>query len=502
MTYTSLNFVLFMIVLLGLYYCPLFKDRQWIIVLSGSLFFYLYNGYKYAYFILLTALSIYLASLYIGREKKGKRLVFWLCLIFNFSLLVFLKYYNFVASGIGLKELKLFLPLGISFYTFSATGYLIDVYWGNIKPEKNFFFFLSFISFFPSVIQGPINSYNQLGKELKENHELTYENIRDGLARIIWGLFKKMIIADRAVIALDKYCENTSLYNGTVTLFMVLLYAAQLYTDFSGGIDISIGVSRLLGIKLRENFRRPYFAQSISEYWQRWHISLGDWMKRYLFYPLTTSSLFMKLSSSLRKSKFLQSPSGKNVARVLPGALASFIVFMVVGIWHGANDKYLGFGFWNASVIAVSILLTPTFRKWKKALKINEKSNWWKLFKMFRTFTIVLIGYYFDIAENFKAAMVMLKRTFSDQNFFEAYGVIKELGLTKSDYILIFLMLLVVLFVSIQQEKYNSDNPWDLLKGKKMIVKWVCLFIILFFIAIYGIYGPGYNPRDFVYMQF
>ncbi len=323
MALTSLPFAIFAIITGILYFVYPKKEQRWVILLIASCFFYLYNSFRYAAFIVVTILSIYFAAVKMDdisaetrktvKEKKAewsreekkafkeaagkrKKRILALTLILNFGILFLLKYFNFMSGSIAAligaspesaPQIRLLLPLGISFYTFIATGYLIDVYRETVTPERNIFKFALFVSFFPQIVQGPISQYGKLHDQLIEPHDLEWTNFKQGIMNVTWGLFKKLVIADCAWKAIKAYYDNGGIngtedmpgYGGTMVLFITLLYALQLYADFSGGIDISRGICRVIGIDLEVNFRQPYFSRSISEYWRRWHITLGAWMK-------------------------------------------------------------------------------------------------------------------------------------------------------------------------------------------------------------------------------
>ena len=546
MALTSLPFALFTIITALVYFVYPKKEQRWVILLIASCFFYVYNSFQYSAFILITIITVYLASsrmtaiseetrsvvkakkaewsreekkAYKESADKRRRRVLAGVLVLNFGILFILKYFNFLSGSIAAiigaspdsaPQIRLLLPLGISFYTFIATGYLIDVYRETIEPERNIFKFALFVSFFPHIIQGPISSFSKLRDQLIEPHDLEWLNFKHGIMLICWGLFKKLVIADRVWIAIKAYYSNGGIYgnddfagySGTMVLFVTLLYALQLYADFSGGIDISRGICRILGIELEMNFRQPYFSKSISEYWRRWHISLGAWMKNYVFYPIAMSDLSKRVSKSIAASSFGKTAAGKHLSRVLMTAVASFIVFLLVGIWHGANSKYIAFGVWNGLIIMLSALLGPVYEKARSALHIRESAAWWKLFQMLRTFIIVLIGYVFDIADNFTNAMQMLWLMLTDQT---ASGVMKQLhtlGLVKAEYAAVMICTLVLLYFSIRLEQTSLDSPADLLERRSGFIQWIALFMLIICILIAGTYGPIYDPAGFIYMQF
>ena len=540
MNYTSLNFILFVALTVLVYFLFPLKKQKWSVLLVASYVFYLFAGYKYVAFILFTTVSTYLFALWINRigvksketlklnkqtwdrDKKKKfknsikhkkRLVMALVLLVNFGILAFLKYYNFFAGslndvmgmfGIGFSAptLKLFLPLGISFYTFQSMGYIVDVYREKVAPEKNIAKLALFVSFFPQIIQGPISFYDQLAHQLYEPHKFDFTRFKYGMELILWGFFKKLIIADRAVVAINTVTADYAAYNGTTLTFTILLYALQLYADFSGGIDISRGVAQIFGIDMVDNFKRPYFAKSINDYWRRWHITLGAWLKNYLFYPLAMSNLFINASKKMKGTKFGSTKAGAHIAKVLPTSIASLIVFLVVGIWHGANWKYVAFGIWNGGIIMISILLKPIFDWVLAKLRINAQSFAYGVFQMLRTFLVVLVGYVFDVAPNFSQAMNTFKLVFVDQSFSAGWSQIRELGLDKFDYAIIIFAMIVVFVASVIQERHSSTTIREMLDRKPFALRGLVIFAGLMLVLVFGIYGPGYDPAAFVYMQF
>ena len=543
MTYTSIKFIFFVLATALIYFVLPWKKYRWTVLLAASAVFYCLASYKYAVFILFTALSTLLIGLWLddvnrkgkqllkankgewdreqkkafkNKQKVKKRWIMALCLILNFGILAFLKYYNFFSGSLNdilgsfgidfsVPTLKLFLPLGISFYTFQSMGYIVDVYREKVKPQTNPFKFLLFVSFFPQIIQGPISNYTQLGHQLFEGHDFNFTQFKYGSQLILWGFFKKLVIADRAVVAINAVTATPQGYNkysGTTLTFTILLYAFQLYTDFSGGIDISRGVALLFGIDLIDNFKRPYFSKSINEYWRRWHISLGAWMKDYIFNPLAISSAFLNASKKMRGTKFGKTKAGAHIAKVLPTAFASLIVFLIVGIWHGANYKYVAFGVWNGGIIMLSILMQPLFDAVTDKLHINRNNFFFRLFQMVRTFLVVLVGYVFDVAPSFQQGMMTIGRFFTDQDFERGSQEIFKLGINWKDYILLAVCVVVIWAVSMIQEKHSDTTIREMLDKKPFILRWLVFFLLIMAVIIFGIYGSGYAASDFVYMQF
>ena len=539
MNYSSLSFILFIALTLVAYFALPLKKNQWIVLLVASYVFYLFAGYQYAAYLLFTTISTYVIARWLDhvsqaakdtlkrnkkewdretknnfkkKSKKKKRLIMALALILNFGLLAFLKYYNFLAGslndvfgvfgmGFSIPTLNLLLPLGISFYTFQSMGYVVDVYREKFPAERNIAKFALFVSFFPQIIQGPISFYHQLAPQLYKPRQFNFTKFKYGCELILWGFFKKLVIADRAVIAINTVVSDYHSYTGIPLLFTVFLFAFQLYADFSGGIDISRGVAQMLGIELVENFRRPYFSRSISEYWRRWHITLGAWMREYLFYPLAMSGAFLSASKKMKATRFGATGAGAHIAKVLPTSVASLIVFLVVGIWHGASWKYVAFGIWNGGIIMISILMKPLFESALRRLHIRSKSLGWVAFQIIRTFLIVCVGYVFDIAPSFRLAVSTFVNIWKIKEPMHFLGQIFALGINEFDLIVLIFGLLVLFAVSLIQEK-SGKSLRVMIDRKPFIVECVCIIVGVLLIASFGVYGPEYNPADFVYAQF
>lgn len=540
MSYTSFGFLIFVCITALIYYLLPAKKYQWVILLLASYTFYLFTGFKYIFFILFTTLTTYGAGLLIdqmlkkqkltlkehkadwdrtqkkafkARNKVKMRLVMVAMVVINLGILAFLKYYNFLAGSLNellhsggvifsVPTFKLLLPLGISFYTFQSIGYVVDVYNEKIKAEHNPAKVALFVSFFPQIIQGPISFYDQLAQQLYDPHHFDFNRFKHACELILWGIFKKMVIADRVYIAIRTVLDGYYDFSGTALTFTVLLYALQLYTDFSGGIDISRGVAQIFGIDMVQNFKRPYFATTINGYWRRWHISLGAWMKEYVFYPLALSKPFTGVSKKLSSTKFGAGKFGAHVAKVLPTSFASLIVFFLVGIWHGANWKYVGFGIWNGGIIMISTLLEPLFEQVNIKLHINAKSLGFRIFQILRTFLVVLIGYVFDIAPDFSASMYTFKKILFDQNLTGGLAEVMSLGLNIVDYISVSLCTVFLFCISLIQERHSDTSLRVMLDRKPFIIRYLLLFIGIMYILVFGVYGPGFDPAEFVYMQF
>ena len=534
MSLISLQFAVFVITAMFVYY--LFpKQYRWTVLLAASYAYYLIICNKYIIYMLITTVSTWLGARLIesnyqkqsavlkahkgewGRNEKKSykkkitgqcRILMIAVLLLNFGILGFLKYSGFAAdtaasiaglfgAHIQFPKLHFLLPLGISFYTFQTMGYLIDVYQEQVPAEKNLARFALFVSFFPQIIQGPIAMYDDLAHQLYEPHAFQFRNLKNGAALILWGMFKKMVIADRAVAVINLVTADSAAFSGTFILGAALLYALQLYADFSGGIDIVRGIGEFFGIEMAENFKRPYFSKSLTEYWHRWHMTLGNWVRKYVFYPLSISKTFLNMG------RWMQKHCGKHFAKIVPTSLASLITFLIIGIWHGANGKYVAFGLWNGVVIMLIELCKPFSEKTCTALRVNREGTLYQAAAMVWTFFLVLVGYYFDIARNFADAITMMRRSVTDLHLSDIHRLecLKPAGLDRYDYLMIILGAIVLFLVSVIQER-NQESIREMLWQKKEAVQWAVFLLGMIIILIFGYYGPHMTPADFVYMQF
>lgn len=484
MSFTSFSFLLYIGIVLALYYI-IPRRGQWVLLLIASCGFYLYSGLDNLCYILLTTVTTYGTARIIDRiqtasdrktAKQKSRKWIWLCLGLNFGLLAICK--------VRLTFQNILLPVGISFYMFQSIGYVLDVYRGSIKAERNPFKFALFVSFFPQLIQGPISKFGKLAPQLFGEHPYNGKQVSFGLQRMLWGYFKKLVIADRiavAVLAL-RGPEHTGLSFFVLTCF----YACQIYGDFTGGIDIAIGLSEALGIRLPENFVRPFFSKNIAEYWRRWHITLGEWMKEYVFYPVSVSTLMRKLSKSARKRwpKF-----GKR----LPVYAASFATWFCTGIWHGITPNFLLWGMMNCTIIVLSEELTPLYEKFHSRFHWKQKS-WYGAFEMLRMFVLMNLIRIVDLFPNVGEYFRRLGSLFSS-----FHVPFLGLGLTEMDYGILICGVVLMLTVSSLQARFGSVREllWDRTGLRYALT--IGLFLV---VLLMGNYGIGYDAGNFIYNQF
>jgi len=517
MSLTSAGFVAFLAAVVVLYYL-LPKKCQWIILLLASCGFYMAGGPMTILYLLFTALSTYAAGRCLGmlnsrrdalpaEEKKAKspmikarkQFVVAVAVILNFGLLYALKYWNFTADVFSrilpLPRLDLLMPLGISFYMFQSIGYVVDCYRGKYPPERNVLKYCLFVSFFPQVIQGPISRFDQLAPQLTAEHAFNADDIKQGIQLLMWGYFKKLVIADRAAVVVNKVFDNYPSYGGVIIALSVVFYAIQLYCDFSGGIDITRGAARMLGIEMTENFRRPLFAKSLAEYWRRWHISLGTWMKDYVFYSLTLSKPFLKLGKWSRRR------IGGKLGKVIPTSAATFVVYFIIGIWHGANFRYLFFGLWNGAVITGSMLLANQFYSLRQKLHISDECKLYNAFCMVRTWALVCFGRYITRAPRLMSAFSMMLALLTRpcvSNLWD--GTVLKLGLSAFDLVVVLLGSGVMVLAECIQERGGSIGKW--LDEKPAFVQWLGIAVPLVALLVLGLMRGNYISSEFIYKQF
>ena len=539
MAFFSWQFITFLTISVVVYY--LIPGRfQWLVLLASSAWYYLVGGGpRAAVFVSVTVVTTWGGALLMDRiqdteEKrfrrkeqvgdgklsreqkrtlkslvqKKKRMIMTLVLLLNFGILGVVKYGNFVTtnlnslfrhfhSGTEIPVVDFLLPLGISFYTFQSMGYLIDVYRGKYRAERNVLKLGLFTSYFPSILQGPINRHDELAEQLYAPHRFNDTHFREGILRMLWGFFKKMIIAERAAIIVNEVFGNfvTARYEGFTIFVAALFYGVQLYADFAGGMDIVFGASELFGIRLRENFRQPYMARSISEFWQRWHMSLGNWMRDYVFYPIALSKPFARMQKSLKKSV---SPY---FGKVFPSFLASFLVFILVGIWHGANWKYVIYGIYHATFVSTETLFEQPYATMRKICRVRENSEGWKLFQMIRTLVIVSIGRYCDVAPDAETVFRLLRATFARFNpwiFFD--GSLYTFGVDERNFGLLILMVILLAAVDIVNERGKTVR--GIVAAQQLPFRWVVYLGAIAAILVFGMYGPGFDMASFIYAQF
>ncbi|MDR0979396.1 MAG: MBOAT family protein [Lachnospiraceae bacterium] len=495
MLFNSIDFLIFFPIV-ALIYFIIPQKVKWIWLLVASYYFYMCWNPKYAVLMGTSTVITYLSGIFISKcdkyeEKKAKRMkkiCIALSFISNLAILVFFKYFGFIENNLNkifdilnitLKapSFDVLLPVGISFYTFQALGYTMDVYRKDVKPEKNPFRYALFVSFFPQLVAGPIERSKNLIHQLREEHRFEYERVKNGLLLMLWGFFQKLVIADRVAILVNTVYNNTFDYEGFQLIIATVLFAVQIYCDFSSYSDIAIGAAQVMGFKLMQNFKRPYFSKSIAEFWRRWHISLSTWFKDYLYFPLGGS----------RKGKF------RTYINIM-------IIFIVSGLWHGAAWTFIIWGFLHGAYQVFGRLTRNLRDKIYDKFKVKKEAFSYKLGQVLTTFSLVSFAWILFRANSISDAIYVIKHLFVWNPWILTDNVsLFKLGLDRQDFELAIFSIFVLICVSLIRRK-NSVR--ELIAKQGIVFRWTLYYLAIFAVLIFGIYGPGYNASEFIYFQF
>ena len=444
---------------------------------------------EYIVLIIISTLIDYFVAQKMGKikEKAKKKKWLYLSLTSNLGILFGFKYFNFINENIQLffdnfnvfyniTAFEVLLPVGISFYTFQTLSYTIDVYNGKTKAQKHLGVFAVFVSFFPQLVAGPIERSNRLLPQFFKKHKFSYERARYGLQQMMWGFFKKVVIADRLAIIVDAVYNNPSNYSGFALIVATVFFTFQIYCDFSGYSDIAIGSARVMGFELMENFKRPYFSKSISEFWKRWHISLSTWFRDYLYIPL-----------------------GGNKVVKWKWYYNLFITFLVSGFWHGANWTFIVWGALHGAYLISSIILSKPKEKILKFLKLRNTTIH-KLYQVGFTFLLATFAWIFFRANTITDAIYVITHLFTDIGDYTNFSLMKlklrGLGVSQN-YILISFGL--ILFMELFNLYERGGDVWMKLKTKPRWIRWSIYYLIMFGVLFLAPHSRGNN---FIYFQF
>lgn len=523
MSYTSYFYLLFFLgVLVALYYLMPLKKR-WLVLLGGSYFFYWLASGKLIVFLLITTVSVYLGALAMEREQQAfdsvrkslekeerkarkavmmrrKRHIVFVMVLINVGLLAFLKYYHFFRVNINalgshlepcfqLPALKLVMPLGISFYTLSAVGYVIDVYRGQTAADHHFGRLALFLSLFTNITEGPISRYDQLAGQAFEGHRADYRQFTFGAQLILWGLFQKMVLADRAALLVSTVFGSPSDYSGGIVILAMFVYTLQIYADFAGCMDIVRGSGALFGIEIARNFNQPFFSKSIGEFWRRWHMTLGAWFKDYIFYPVTLSKTNMKLGRWAKKHLSV------HLGQAMPTAFALFFVWLANGLWHGAAWKYVAYGMYYYVLTLFGLFGKPVIHCFYEKTGIRKESRPWQLLLIIRTFILVNIGMLL-----FRANSLRIFAEMFESMFRKTTGNWLELGVDRHDLAVLALGALLMLMVGIVRERGICIR--ERIASWPMVPRWIVYAGVFCAVVLLGAYGSGYGVVDPLYANF
>lgn len=491
MLFNSVKFILFFPFVTLLYYITSYKYR-WILLLIASYYFYMSWKPVYALLMFLTTFLTYITAILMDRSKskKAKKGFLILDLVINLGILFIFKYFNFISLSFNslfnwfsfpyeLPTLKLLLPVGISFYTFQALGYTVDVYRGDTEVEKHFGIFALFLSFFPQLVAGPIERSNNLLPQFYEKHDIDLNKMKDGFVLMIWGLFKKVVIADKLAVFVNQIYNQPQNYTGVPLILATIFFAFQIFCDFSGYSDIAIGCANILGFDLMNNFDKPYTAKSISEFWRRWHISLSTWFKDYVYIPLGGNRV------SQKRWYFNQ-----------------FVVFFLSGLWHGANWTFAIWGILHGIYIILSRLTRDIQNKFANKMGLTRFSKLYSVIRIIITFVLVDFAWIFFRANSLSDAMYICSNLFTDISTGLSYAAISELlatlGIKKFDFLM---GIISIVFLELIHKYQGESSIAKIINEKPLWIRWSFCYLILFAIILLG--GYGYEEHtQFIYFQF
>ncbi len=494
MLFNSLEFLIFFPIVVLIYYLMPKKVKN-ICLLVASYYFYMCWNAKYVLLLFLSTVVTFLSGLLIEQARNSSRCKAYINIIatssfvINLGLLCYFKYaYFFVDILRGFLYIfkvqmnepvfDILLPVGISFYTFQALGYTIDVCRGNIKAEKNFIKYALFVSFFPQLVAGPIERSKNLLEQLTVPSKLNFDNLREGILLMIWGYFLKIVLADRISVFVDTVYGDYNTYSGYFLIVATFLFAFQIYCDFYGYSNIAMGAARILGIKLMDNFNAPYFSETVSSFWRNWHISLTSWFKDYLYIPM-----------------------GGNKKGRIRKYLNIMTVFLVSGLWHGASFSFVIWGGLNGIYQIAGELLLPIKCKLEKILKINNQSIGYKIISIITTFLLVDFSWIFFRAGSIQEANSIICKMISLDNIWILFdGSLYDCGLDRKNFGL--MMISIIILICVDYLKKKGLKLRIIIMNQDYFVRLFCFIVGLLFIMIFGKWGPSFDNASFIYFQF
>lgn len=505
-------FVFLPVVLLA-YQLTSAKYRWCTLLLASYVFFWTISG-KLVIYLIVTSLFTHYITVWMelikkqcdekkmAKKRRKKVLIFGIAVLLG--ILVYLKYYNFfainidkilthVTSGFYLNVKTFLIPIGISFYTLEAIGYMADVYWNKVEAEKNPGKVALFLGFFPQIMEGPIALYSQTADELWEGRPLKGENLSQGCIRIFWGLFKKLIVADRLSMLVTNIFDNYASYHGMVIVIGAVAYTIQLYMEFSGCMDVIIGTGKLFGITMPENFRQPFLSKNASEFWRRWHITLGVWFKTYIFYPVSVSGIVKKWNKFARKN------CSKYITKLGVSALCLFPVWLCNGLWHGSKWSYIFYGMYYFVILMLEIATEPLVDRVQQICHLNPDKAYYKILQVLKTWVIIFTGELFFRADGLKTGIHMFLSIFKGFRVDNLNQILMSV-LDKGDYAAIIIGTVVVFAVGILKEK--NIIGIEKLQSVCLPVRWIIYYGLIFAVIIFGAYGIGYQQVDLIYAGF
>ncbi len=519
-------FLLFLpLVVLLYHFTP--QKKRWIILLIASYLFFISLSRFLLVYLLIATLWIYVLARLIEKvhvkcksevkqyersERKAikkkyqsvQRRYVGLGVVGLIGLLVVLKYSDFIGTNINvllevfntsIPVYRFMVPIGISFYSLQGVSYLVDVYREKIQADHHLGRLALYMSYFPQLMEGPICRYDQTAMALFEGKDLTSMNMRFGMQRILYGLIKKIVIADRLNPIISTVFKDYQQYDGGMMALAMICYTCQLYMEFSGTIDVVLGSSQIFGVALPENFKQPFFSKSISDFWARWHITLGTWFKDYIYYPMSLSSPLKKLTKWGRKA------IGHYYGPLLAGTIALFCVWFCNGVWHGDAWNYIFFGMYHFMLIFLANIFAPLVSKFYEVTHISKDWFWVKGIRILKTVLFVCVGELFFRAHGLKAGLDMFIKMITDFTWvsFENLSFLK-LGVDSRDFMIVIMTCVIVFIVSLCRERHISICLS--IESKPIVIRWAIWYGLIFYLIIFGAYGVGYIPVDPIYAGF
>ena len=496
----SIYYIFFVLISIFLFYITPKALQKYVLFLASVIFLACANNAYLNAFVIITIIATFISYKGIKGSRKGGWLAFGI--ITNLSLLFAFKYLNFFLNNansllslftdFSIPVYKFVAPLGISFYSLQVIGYLLDTYWGKIDSSVSFLLNALFITYFPQMTSGPISRFEELGSQLLEKHKIDLKCIKQGLIRILWGFFKKIVISARLAVIVDTIYSDTNWYSGMYVWIAAILFVFQLYTDFSGCMDIISGTSLCYGIRLPENFRTPFFSKTVQEFWQRWHITLGAWMRDYVMFPIMYSNRWKTFSKNM-KAKF-----GKRNAQFISSFSAMLLIWLLIGLWHGGDWKYvIGMGVWFWTCIVLEQMCSSLKLFDQTAISHSKLKN---VLVYAKVLILVAIGNIFFRMNSLSDSFFTILDGFKNTRLSHFYHNELLLGLNIRDSVILMIGMIVGFFVATVQEKKGSFFIY--FDSQNFLKKTLIIYALVFSIIIFGKYGSNVDASKFIYQGF
>lgn len=506
MSLTSTEFFLFVFTLLVVYYS--IPRYQWQILLVGNILFLSFTSVSTFLYLLFSTISSYICAGLISKNlkteqklresgkkestikynkdfKKQRKNYLVLFSIIYIGILIIFKSKGIFQNAFMISELT--TPIGISYFSLVIIGYLYDVYNEKYEAESDIFHYTTIITFFPALYQGPINRVNELKEEIFVHHIWNYTNVKRGLQRAVWGLFKKLVLANRIAVFVNGVYDNLTEFSGSIILIASVLYVIQLYADFSGYMDIALGIGEMFGIRLPENFKQPFISKNVTEFWHRWHITLGTWFRDYLMFPFIMSKTGKKLN------KFFKIKFGKEKGKNIIAYLGTFLVWGATGIWHGLEPKFLAWGLYYAVLIILAGIASSSNHKTVQKLKKNKNT-----LLIMRTMFSVLIGDIIFRVNSLKDLCLIFYKLGAE---FDINGIWRITVIISLKEIIILALCCIAAFI-VFIIHCKGKRICNILEEHSVMLRWGVYLVAIWSIYILGLYGQGYSTEGFAYMRF